>query len=112
MPDRAARFKTAKLPVARAIPQQRETAAERGYGSRWQKARLTFLADNPLCVKCREAGRYVEAVVVDHIVPHRGSNCSGRATIGSRSVSGVTMRRPVAESDISVIDSMTMVFVR
>jgi 5-methylcytosine-specific restriction enzyme A len=50
----------------------RPTAARRGYGSRWQKARAAFLGINPLCTHCAEQGRTVEASVVDHIEPHRG----------------------------------------
>ena len=50
----------------------RQTAAQRGYGSRWQKARATFLARSPLCVECEKAGRVTAAAVVDHIVPHQG----------------------------------------
>lgn len=50
----------------------RKTAAQRGYGSRWQKARETFLRKHPLCVDHQRRGRVVEATIVDHIVPHRG----------------------------------------
>lgn len=41
------------------------------YSSPWQKARLTFLRSNPLCVMCNQQGRKTAAVVVDHIKPHR-----------------------------------------
>lgn len=50
----------------------RGTAAERGYDSRWRKARQMYLNRNPLCVMCREEGRLTPATVVDHIKPHRG----------------------------------------
>lgn len=50
----------------------KRTTAARGYGSRWQKARLTFLRANPLCVMCQERGQLTPATVVDHIIPHRG----------------------------------------
>ena len=50
----------------------RESAAARGYGRRWRKARKTFLARHPLCAMCRAEGRVVAATLVDHIVPHRG----------------------------------------
>ena len=62
-------------PIApRHVPaeQVRKTAAQRGYGSRWQKARATFLDRNPLCRECDKAGRVVVATVVDHITPHKG----------------------------------------
>ncbi|HUE93586.1 HNH endonuclease [Pseudomonas sp.] len=52
---------------------QGKTTAERGYGSRWQRARETFLAHNPLCVYCQKKGRVEVATVVDHIVDHRGN---------------------------------------
>ena len=58
----------------REIDERRGTAASRGYGSRWNDARASYLARHPLCVKCRLQGRVVEATVVDHIKPHRGDN--------------------------------------
>lgn len=30
------------------------TAAQRGYGSRWQAARAAYLVKHPLCVMCAE----------------------------------------------------------
>ena len=51
----------------------RKTTAEKGYGSRWQKARAVYLHSHPLCVRCLAKGRYVKATVVDHIIPHRGN---------------------------------------
>ena len=51
---------------------QRESAAKRGYGSRWQKARATYLLSHPLCLEHERRGFVVVATVVDHIEPHRG----------------------------------------
>lgn len=51
---------------------ERRTAAERGYDRRWRKARATFLSRHPLCSKCSAVGRVRTAVVVDHVVPHKG----------------------------------------
>jgi 5-methylcytosine-specific restriction enzyme A len=51
---------------------RRGTAAQRGYGADWRKARRLYLHDNPLCVQCLKDGKTVAATVVDHIVPHRG----------------------------------------
>ena len=45
---------------------------EKGYDSRWRKARVRFLKAHPVCVKCLEQGRLTQATVVDHIIPHRG----------------------------------------
>ena len=52
--------------------QERATATERGYGSKWRTARNRFLKVNPLCVRCKEEDRLVKATVVDHVKPHRG----------------------------------------
>ena len=51
----------------------RQTAAERGYGSRWQKARVTYLRNNPLCAECYKIDRLTAATVVYHIKPHQGN---------------------------------------
>ena len=56
----------------READQQRGTSAQRGYGSRWQKARLGWLKRHPLCVECESQGRVTPATVVDHIDPHKG----------------------------------------
>ena len=65
-----------KLPVhnpsSSQIKDGRKTAAQRGYGYRWQKARLVFLDRNPLCVHCMQDGRTEPATVVDHKIPHKG----------------------------------------
>jgi 5-methylcytosine-specific restriction enzyme A len=58
--------------VKRELDRQRPSAAARGYGSRWRRARKRFLRRHPLCGTCREAGRLQASTVVDHIVPHRG----------------------------------------
>ena len=50
----------------------RPSASKRGYNSRWQRARKLFLSRNPLCAECEKQGKYVQATVVDHIVPHKG----------------------------------------
>jgi 5-methylcytosine-specific restriction protein A len=54
---------------------QRESAAKRGYGKKWQAAREQWLAAHPLC-QCRGVRRrsasVADATVVDHRVPHKG----------------------------------------
>jgi 5-methylcytosine-specific restriction endonuclease McrA len=55
-----------------ATDERRGSSAARGYGSRWQKARATWLKRHPLCKMHSELGHVVPATVVDHIVPHRG----------------------------------------
>lgn len=50
----------------------RRTTAARGYGGRWQRERLAFLQQHPLCEMCGAVGQVTEATVVDHRVPHRG----------------------------------------
>ena len=58
--------------VKRALDRERPSAARRGYGPRWRRARAAFLAQHPLCAACWALGRVVPATVVDHRVPHRG----------------------------------------
>lgn len=48
------------------------TAAQRGYGYKWQKARVGWLEAHPLCMYCQREGRVTAATVVDHSTPHRG----------------------------------------
>lgn len=50
---------------------RRESSSARGYNSRWQKARATYLQASPLCVICQRQGRVTPATVVDHITPHK-----------------------------------------
>jgi 5-methylcytosine-specific restriction endonuclease McrA len=56
----------------RQLDRDRGTAHQRGYDSRWSKARLLFLDIHPLCTQCTSAGLIVGATVVDHIIPHKG----------------------------------------
>ncbi|WP_343034323.1 MULTISPECIES: HNH endonuclease signature motif containing protein [Chelativorans] len=48
--------------------QQRPTARQRGYDSKWEKARAEYLAANPRCFMCGQPSR-----VVDHKTPHKGN---------------------------------------
>ncbi|GMA48648.1 HNH endonuclease [Alicyclobacillus contaminans] len=50
----------------------RGNSAQRGYDSRWRKARLAYLRAHPLCAECQRQGRLTPATVVDHIKPHKG----------------------------------------
>ena len=50
---------------------KRRKTAQLGYGGRWQKARIGWLARHPLCVMCAAQGKVTAATVVDHIEPHR-----------------------------------------
>jgi 5-methylcytosine-specific restriction enzyme A len=59
--------------VKRELDRRRPSAARRGYGPRWRRARAAFLAQHPLCAACQADGRIVPATVVDHVVPHRGN---------------------------------------
>lgn len=51
---------------------ERGTAHQRGYNARWQKARIAYLKQHPLCVLCEAEKRVVPAEVVDHVVDHKG----------------------------------------
>lgn len=50
------------------------SASSRGYGSKWQKARASFLKTHPLCAECarKTPPKFEKATVVDHIKPHKG----------------------------------------
>lgn len=70
---RTARYCDAHLSEHRKMHDARRgSAADRGYGWRWQQARLVFLAQHPLCRPCESVGRVMAATIVDHIRPHRG----------------------------------------
>jgi 5-methylcytosine-specific restriction protein A len=55
------------------VATERASSAQRGYGSRWQKARAGYLRSHPLCVMCQAHGRINPATVVDHVTPHKGN---------------------------------------
>ena len=47
-------------------------ADARGNNAEWRRARKAFLQMHPLCVQCLKEGFIIPAMVVDHIIPHRG----------------------------------------
>ena len=51
---------------------EQKSSTERGYTWAWQKARVKFLREHPLCVMCEDEQKLTPATVVDHITPHRG----------------------------------------
>ena len=59
--------------VKRELDRQRPSAARRGYGPRWRRARAAFLALHPLCAACEAQSRVTPATVVDHRTPHHGN---------------------------------------
>ncbi len=66
------RIVAAQAEAKREIDARRGTAAARGYGSRWQKARVGYLRKHPLCTECDRLGYTTPATEVDHEPPHRG----------------------------------------
>lgn len=70
MPQKPAIYRPSSRPGR--PPEDRPTARARGYDHRWAVARLSFLADHPLCVRCAAGGAVEPATVVDHVTPHRG----------------------------------------
>ena len=65
---------TGRCPKHKRVPWQegdrtRPSAAERGYGARWQRMREAILALEPLCRPCKQAGRVTPATEIDHIIP-------------------------------------------
>lgn len=53
---------------------ERPSAAARGYDRQWDKARLQFLRNHPLCEceECKGSEHPEIAEVVDHRTPHKG----------------------------------------
>lgn len=51
----------------------RASSHRRGYNGAWRRARSAFLMVHPLCEECKRNGRQTPAVVVDHIIPHKGN---------------------------------------
>jgi 5-methylcytosine-specific restriction enzyme A len=76
MPMKPPVFRPSYLPApkerAKAYDRERGTQRERGYSRRWEKARLLFLAERPLCSACEQQGIVTAATEVDHLIPHRG----------------------------------------
>ena len=56
----------------RRADERRGSARSRGYDGRWERARLLFLSEHPLCLGCEAVGVVEAATIVDHVVPHRG----------------------------------------
>jgi 5-methylcytosine-specific restriction enzyme A len=52
---------------------ERETASQRGYGSKWRRYAQRFRNRNPLCVRC-PSDNPSPAELVDHIKPVSGAN--------------------------------------
>ena len=44
--------------MKRELDRERPSAARRGYGPRWRRARAAFLAQHPLCAACRARGAW------------------------------------------------------
>lgn len=51
---------------------KRGSSCKRGYDRVWQRYRLRYLAEHPLCVDCESRGRIVPATVIDHKQSHKG----------------------------------------
>ena len=60
-----------RVAVQRAHDEQRGTAAQRGYGARWQRLRAMVLNASPLCAECSRQGRVTPATDVHHLVKRR-----------------------------------------
>ena len=58
---------------AKAYDKIRGNASKRGYDAIWRKARKSFLAKNPFCVRCMLTRKVTPSTVVDHIIPHKGN---------------------------------------
>jgi len=50
------------------LDRRRGSSAARGYDVAWQRLRLAYLAQHPLCRMCEAQGRVTAASVVDHVL--------------------------------------------
>lgn len=73
---RSRQFRAPGQPAPKTRQRQAEryrgSASSRGYGRKWQKARLQHLEENPLCLGCQAVGHTKAATIVDHVEPHEG----------------------------------------
>src|SRR5688572_315626 len=53
---------------------ERGSFAKRGYGRKWNEAAKAYLRRHPLCVMCLKEERVEPAVLVDHVIPHKGNH--------------------------------------
>lgn len=57
---------------AKRYDERRGSARARGYDARWERARIVYLSQHPLCVCCKANGVVHEASLIDHVIAHRG----------------------------------------
>lgn len=52
----------------------RYTKSKLYYTSRWKIVRNRQLREFPLCKMCEKIGKITPAIIVDHIIPHKGNS--------------------------------------
>lgn len=69
MPTSAPKLKApGQRPPRRSWDHGGMSAAERGYGSHWQRLRAVILGREPLCRPCGQVGKTSAATQVDHVI--------------------------------------------
>jgi 5-methylcytosine-specific restriction protein A len=53
--------------VSRDYDKKRGNFRDRGYSSAWDKTRLLYLKEHPICEACEERGRFIPAKIVHHL---------------------------------------------
>ena len=75
-------------------PDNRLSAAQRGYDSRWQEARQDFLAANPSCVECLRRNRQrLQRMWTILCHTKATKSCSGIGITGGLCAHIITMRK-------------------
>jgi hypothetical protein len=97
MPVKPRLFRPPTSPLQRSGPRHTigsvAVSVEHGYTRRWEKARLAFLAEHPLCVMCEQEGTTTAATDVDHRMPHRGDPVLGSGQLATALRSRATAGR-------------------
>lgn len=73
MPEKARKYTGRKCGSRRIYDANRPNSTQRGYNARWQRCTKIHLIQYPLCAECQRHGHNTEAIVVDHIIPHKGN---------------------------------------
>ena len=62
-----------KIEKRKQYDQARNKEWQHLYNARWRRERSAYLMSHPLCAHCLAVGRVTAAVILDHVIPHKGN---------------------------------------